>query len=169
MATLPAEVAEVIRSLSRLKQRLQKEACVELSRRHVPAIDVLLPSLAEDFNANGGGKRAAAVVSSTPSQLYKQLQYQTHRRIEVEEQADDICCYRACGCIHYLWFIRVGSGDPTIPARSLESWCREFPHDEAQQTSRTYINTIRDAFCEIANGLSRKQAKAVVANSRVDN
>ena len=53
------------------------------------------------------------------------------------------------GRIQNDWLVKVGLADPSVPARTLSQWCRDFPAQETQNIGHMKVGDARDAFAEV--------------------
>ena len=116
-------------------------------------------------NASRNGRKAVPVLGSF--QLQKQVKYQARKRGEVV-----LALKRARGVkettndaprlsnISKTWLIRIGLGDPGVPARTLAKFACEFADDGTERDirgplSETTVRNVRAAFAEqvMANSL----------------
>lgn len=68
---------------------------------------------------------------------------------KLQQKLNQYSGQKSHGLLNRMWLVRVGLQDPTVPARSLEQFCREFHDVEVSTISATSIASSRDAFCEL--------------------
>ena len=90
-----------------------------------------------------------------------QRAYFKRKVVALQKKLNQYSGQKSHGLLDRMWLVRVGLQDPTIPARSLEQFCREFHDVELSTISATSIASARDAFCE----LIKVQTGKVVADA----
>ncbi len=78
-----------------------------------------------------------------------QRAYFKRKAEKLQKQLHQYSGKKSHGFLNRMWLVRVGLQDPTVPARSLEQFCREFHDVEVSTISATTIASSRDAFCEL--------------------
>lgn len=53
-----------------------------------------------------------------------------------------------------LWFVRVLTTPPHLPARTVASFAGDYPIEERQTISQTTVTRARDAWCEVVKDLT---------------
>ena len=57
--------------------------------------------------------------------------------------------------ISNLWRVKIATSPPSVPCRTFERFCRDFPTTEVQNVSATSISITRDAFAEALKKVNR--------------
>ena len=78
-----------------------------------------------------------------------QRAYFKRKAEKLQKQLHQYSGKKSHGFLNRMWLVRIGLQDPTVPARSLEQFCREFHDVEVSTISATTIASSRDAFCEL--------------------
>ena len=168
MSTLLSQVSRAQNALKTLLASLDLPANVATYRSSADGIRSLLTTLAEDFDvgSGAGARTSPGSEACTPDQLKKKLSYQKKRRTDAEHALESALGQKHAGRIAHLWFVRVGLADPGVPAISLERFCRDYPVEETQTISHTYVGTVRDAFVEIVKGHCLDQVADLVMEAK---
>ena len=98
-------------------------------------------------------------------QLKQALYYQKRKRSALEEEIAQSSGKKEAGMIASLWYVRVGLADPSLPAQTLSSFCKDFPLQETKTISASYVSTVRDAMAEVVKGHSYDQIETLVAHA----
>ena len=133
-------------SLSRLCENMKGENA-DRHEQSISAISFLLDALSEDFDVVAQGPPRGD--NRTTRQFQKALSHQKRARATLQEELDQSTGATMSGRISNLWYIRAGLSDPSIPAQTLSSFCRDFPTKETGAISKSTVSTVRDAMAEI--------------------
>ena len=93
--------------------------------------------------------------------LQRQVKYQKKRRREVVATLAAERGARFGRSIQAIWFLRAGISNPLEPPRRLSDVLCEFNVAESKEISHTYINRVRDAFCETLKMFNRATLAAL--------
>ena len=63
----------------------------------------------------------------TGKMLRNQRQHLKRQRDAAMEKVSRLMATKVSGRIQYLWFLRVGLANPSVPAMSLQQFCTDFP------------------------------------------
>ena len=149
------------RALHDVKSRVQELDSPEEYSNTTDAIATLVTALSLDFDGRQQSGRKRYGGELAPSEIVPKLRrscrHHSDKRKEAElalvsDRADRIGCR-----IRSVWFARVGLAPPSMPSRSLASFCRDFSVEESDKLSFSYVGRLRDAFVEIIKSMNRDQ------------
>ena len=148
MAALLSEVHNARGALQSLLHALSNDSGEKDFDEAISGIRSLLDTLARQFDQprRAGRKRLSLSEAATNvAKVRRSLRYQSCMRQKVEDELAKERAFKMGRRIQALWLVRVCVAKPTLPARTVESFCRDFPLEETRQISHTQISHVRDA------------------------
>ena len=158
MAALSADVVHVSSILQNLRARIQLEQPDGINVGRIgESIQKLLTVFGQEFDVGGPRARnpSEKPVAKSRRQLQQSVPYLKRKTTEMEDRHDDEIGRKHGARITAMWFARVSLASPTVPARVLESWCRDFPSEETTNIGRAYVSNARNAMCELVKRMNR--------------
>ena len=113
-----------------------------------------------DMPRDGGRKRR---LNDTVSTLRRCVRRHKERHKRSREQVAQDKGRR----ISTLWYVRICLSKPTLPVRTLENICRDFPVEETRLIKKDRIAYVRDAFVQLLKYLNRANIAYEMANIEV--
>ena len=158
MGDVNQHAASVVASLTAFQDKLRSERPDAADSLH--GLSLLLQALRHDFNLDlvdvRGRKRCLATeAADLSSKLKRKLRAEEQTSARLEETLAETVGAKVNGRLRRMWILRAGLSNPSIPARVLSDFCKEFIVEEAHHISSDYVGKVRDAMCETIKCFSR--------------
>ena len=128
------------------------------------ALEEVAGKLQERFDLRSVRYHAQNRKRKTPMVRCLQVQraYFKRKALKLEQQIREYRSEKMQGRLQTSWILRTGLADPTVPARTLQDWCREFGEEESSAISHSSIAAARDCFCELVKECSGRALRQAV-------
>ncbi|CAK0899812.1 unnamed protein product [Prorocentrum cordatum] len=163
MTDLKEAVVEAERALRKLRGRILAERAGAGHEETMAAIECAQDAFRKRFDRPraAGRKRLPAKRLST---LARSVKHQKRMRKVAETALRKERADKMGNRIQSIWYVRAAMADPTVPARTLESFFRDFPAQETKNISTFSISRVRDAIAEIIKKLNRRRIELAMAS-----
>ena len=129
MSDIDKHAAKLVESLHAFRD--QARSTRPQATESLANLDSLLCSLANDFNLDladpRGQKRSASAEPGIASKLKREMRSQRSKLEKLQSFTEESLGSKLHGYLRKAWYLRAGLSNPSVPARTLSEFCRDFP------------------------------------------